>query len=116
MLCSSSTTINSKSTPKSLFSSNMASTNLTIAILAIFVTLSLQGGNNNVVEAQLTTTFYSTSCPNLISTVRSTLKSAVDSQPRTGASILRLFFHDCFVNVSFCLYIFLYIVLACQEH
>ncbi|KAL0888567.1 hypothetical protein Bca101_012550 [Brassica carinata] len=76
----------------------MASNNLIIAILAIFVTLSLQGDNNNVVQAQLTTTFYSTSCPNLLSTVRSTVKSAVDSQPRTGASILRLFFHDCFVN------------------
>ncbi|CAG7911948.1 unnamed protein product [Brassica rapa] len=76
----------------------MASNNLFIAILAIVVTLSLQGDNNNVVQAQLTTNFYSTSCPNLLSTVRSTVKSAVDSQPRTGASILRLFFHDCFVN------------------
>ncbi|CAN7036799.1 unnamed protein product, partial [Brassica oleracea var. botrytis] len=90
--------INSKSIPKSLSSSNMASNNLFIAILAIVVTLSLQGDNNNVVQAQLTTNFYSTSCPNLLSTVRSTVKSAVDSQPRTGASILRLFFHDCFVN------------------
>ncbi|KAF3500087.1 hypothetical protein F2Q69_00045533 [Brassica cretica] len=76
----------------------MASNNLFIAILAIVVTLSLQGDSNNVVQAQLTTNFYSTSCPNLLSTVRSTVKSAVDSQPRTGASILRLFFHDCFVN------------------
>ncbi|KAG2262632.1 hypothetical protein Bca52824_069711 [Brassica carinata] len=78
----------------------MASNNLFIAILAIVVTLSLQGDNNNVVQAQLTTNFYSTSCPNLLSTVRSTVKSAVDSQPRTGASILRLFFHDCFVNLG----------------
>ncbi|KAL0728573.1 hypothetical protein Bca4012_024666 [Brassica carinata] len=64
-----------------------------IAILAIVVTLLLQGG-----EAQLNTNFYSTSCPNLLSTVKSGVKSAVSSQPRMGASILRLFFHDCFVN------------------
>ncbi|KAJ0233767.1 Peroxidase 52 [Hirschfeldia incana] len=64
-----------------------------IAILVIVVTLLWQGG-----KAQLSTNFYSTSCPNLLSTVKSGVKSAVSSQPRMGASILRLFFHDCFVN------------------
>ncbi|CAA7031986.1 unnamed protein product [Microthlaspi erraticum] len=75
----------------------MASNKL-IAILVLIVALSLQGDNNNAVEAQLTTNFYSTSCPNLLSTVQSTVKSSVNGQPRMGASILRLFFHDCFVN------------------
>lgn len=52
------------------------------------------------VNAQLSTSFYSTSCPKLSSTVQSTMKSAIAKEARIGASILRLFFHDCFVNVS----------------
>ncbi|ESQ40449.1 hypothetical protein EUTSA_v10014105mg [Eutrema salsugineum] len=75
----------------------MASNKL-IALLFLIVTLLLKGDNNNVVEAQLTTNFYSSSCPNLLSTVQTAVKSAVSSQNRMGASILRLFFHDCFVN------------------
>ncbi|KAK1258014.1 Peroxidase 52 [Acorus gramineus] len=39
-----------------------------------------------------------TSCPKLLSIVRSTMSQAVNKERRMGASILRLFFHDCFVN------------------
>lgn len=110
MLCSPSTIIiNSKSTQVFIYS-NMAS-NQFVSILVLVVTLLLQRDNNNVVKAQLTTNFYSTSCPNLLSTVKSGVKSAVSSQPRMGASILRLFFHDCFVNVS----CFVDLFLASQE-
>jgi len=49
--------------------------------------------------AQLSPTFYDGSCPTLQSIVRSGMASAVQQEPRMGASILRLFFHDCFVNV-----------------
>ncbi|MBA0725977.1 hypothetical protein Golax_001835 [Gossypium laxum] len=49
-------------------------------------------------NAQLSTNFYSKSCPNLLSTVKSTVTSAVNKEARMGASLLRLFFHDCFVN------------------
>ncbi|KAK3152588.1 hypothetical protein QOZ80_2BG0161030 [Eleusine coracana subsp. coracana] len=48
--------------------------------------------------AQLSPTFYDGSCPSLQSIVRSGMASAVQREPRMGASILRLFFHDCFVN------------------
>ncbi|KAL6629392.1 hypothetical protein ACP70R_029157 [Stipagrostis hirtigluma subsp. patula] len=48
--------------------------------------------------AQLSPTFYDGSCPSLQSIVRSGMVSAVQREPRMGASILRLFFHDCFVN------------------
>ncbi|KAM0852952.1 hypothetical protein ACQ4PT_051419 [Festuca glaucescens] len=48
--------------------------------------------------AQLSTSFYSGSCASLESIVRSGMVSAVQQEPRMGASILRLFFHDCFVN------------------
>jgi peroxidase len=50
------------------------------------------------VAAQLTPTYYDGSCPSLQSIVRSAMAAAVQQEPRMGASILRLFFHDCFVN------------------
>jgi len=50
-------------------------------------------------SAQLTTNFYSSSCPNLLSTIRPVVQSAISNEKRMGASLLRLFFHDCFVNV-----------------
>lgn len=50
-------------------------------------------------SAQLSTGFYSSSCPNLLSTVKPVVHSAIYSEQRMGASLLRLFFHDCFVNV-----------------
>ncbi|RWR89214.1 peroxidase P7-like protein [Cinnamomum micranthum f. kanehirae] len=48
--------------------------------------------------AQLSPTFYATTCPNLASIVRRVMTLAVNMEPRMGGSILRLFFHDCFVN------------------
>lgn len=60
--------------------------------LALFV-LILGSAN-----AQLSTNYYYSSCPKLLSTVKSTVQSAISKEARMGASLLRLFFHDCFVN------------------
>ncbi|XP_020101181.1 peroxidase 4-like [Ananas comosus] len=49
-------------------------------------------------SAQLSTNFYSSSCPKVFSTVQSVVKAAIQKEKRMGASLLRLFFHDCFVN------------------
>ncbi|ONK54998.1 uncharacterized protein A4U43_UnF8730 [Asparagus officinalis] len=49
-------------------------------------------------SAQLTPNFYSSSCPKLFPTIKSVVQSAISSEKRMGASLLRLFFHDCFVN------------------
>ncbi|KAF8042083.1 hypothetical protein BT93_A0629 [Corymbia citriodora subsp. variegata] len=49
-------------------------------------------------SAQLSSTFYSTSCPKALSTIKSGVSSAVSKEARMGASLLRLHFHDCFVN------------------
>ncbi|KAL6896876.1 hypothetical protein ACP4OV_007448 [Aristida adscensionis] len=46
--------------------------------------------------AQLSSTFYDTSCPNALATIKSAVTAAVNSEPRMGASLLRLHFHDCF--------------------
>ncbi|XP_021766324.1 cationic peroxidase 1-like [Chenopodium quinoa] len=62
--------------------------------LQCYLFLVLIGG----VSAQLTPNFYSNSCPNLLSTIQSVVQSAVRNEARMGASLLRLHFHDCFVN------------------
>ncbi|KAL2331618.1 hypothetical protein Fmac_019199 [Flemingia macrophylla] len=49
-------------------------------------------------NAQLSINFYDRTCPNLQTIVRNAMEHAINGEPRLGASILRLFFHDCFVN------------------
>ncbi|XP_042408206.1 peroxidase 15-like [Zingiber officinale] len=49
-------------------------------------------------EAQLTTTFYDTTCPNVSTIVRDQVRQAQSSDQRILASLTRLFFHDCFAN------------------
>lgn len=51
------------------------------------------------VNAQLSPNFYATTCPNLRTLVQNAMRQAVTKEARMGASILRMFFHDCFVNV-----------------
>ncbi|XP_042412027.1 peroxidase P7-like [Zingiber officinale] len=51
-----------------------------------------------LVRAQLSPSFYAESCPNLELIVRSAMTQAVAKDATLGASMLRLFFHDCFVN------------------
>ncbi|KAK4606837.1 hypothetical protein RGQ29_000893 [Quercus rubra] len=72
--------------------SHSASSFLLIVSLAILVIFS---GSS---YAKLSTNFYSKSCPKVFSTVQSVVHSAISKQPRQGASLLRLHFHDCFVN------------------
>ncbi|CAN1155836.1 Lignin-forming anionic peroxidase [Linum perenne] len=50
-------------------------------------------------EAQeLSTNFYSNSCPNALSTIRRSINTAISRERRMAASLLRLHFHDCFVQ------------------
>uniref|UniRef100_A0A453APK1 Peroxidase n=1 Tax=Aegilops tauschii subsp. strangulata TaxID=200361 RepID=A0A453APK1_AEGTS len=49
-------------------------------------------------SAQLSPTFYSVSCPGALAAIKSAVTAAVSSDPRMGASLLRLHFHDCFVQ------------------
>lgn len=57
-----------------------------------------------VADAQLSSNFYSSSCPSALSIIRGAVSSAVSKEARMGASLLRLHFHDCFVNASSCPY------------
>jgi hypothetical protein len=55
-------------------------------------------------EATLTTDFYDDSCPEIYSIVEAEVAKAVATEARNAASLLRLHFHDCFVNVSHSLF------------
>ncbi|RLN09531.1 peroxidase 70-like [Panicum miliaceum] len=49
-------------------------------------------------HGQLSPSFYSRSCPTLGLIVRATMIRALLAERRMGASLIRLFFHDCFVQ------------------
>ncbi|QHO31477.1 hypothetical protein HN51_019667 [Arachis hypogaea] len=66
---------------------------VTLSIILSVLACSIMMSN-----AQLSPNFYAKTCPNLQAIVLSAMKQAVTKEPRMGASILRLFFHDCFVN------------------
>nr|GLL35714.1 lignin-forming anionic peroxidase-like [Ipomoea trifida] len=49
-------------------------------------------------NAQLSSTFYNASCPKALATIRNTIRQAISSERRMAASLIRLHFHDCFVQ------------------
>ncbi|GAA0138580.1 peroxidase [Lithospermum erythrorhizon] len=51
-----------------------------------------------IVSAQLSSDHYSSTCPTVLSIVKTGVLNAVAKERRMGASLLRLHFHDCFVN------------------
>ena len=83
--------------PLSPLRSSSFSSLANIVALAVFLLLLTAPTSS----AQLSNNFYSKTCPNVFNTVKAVVKSAVAKEPRIGASILRLFFHDCFVDVIF---------------
>ncbi|XP_057955613.1 peroxidase A2-like [Malania oleifera] len=62
---------------------------------AILVALTTAFGGSN---AQLSATFYDGTCPNATTVVRDVVQRAQRSDVRIGAKLIRLHFHDCFVN------------------
>ncbi|KAB1225699.1 Cationic peroxidase 1 [Morella rubra] len=48
--------------------------------------------------AQLTSNFYKHKCPQALGVIKQVVLRAIQREPRMGASLLRLHFHDCFVN------------------
>jgi peroxidase len=67
---------------------------------ASFLSLLVLVAMASAASAQLSPTFYDTSCPDALFTISSVVTAAVRSEPRMGASLVRLHFHDCFVDVS----------------
>ncbi|KAF7043398.1 hypothetical protein CFC21_052761 [Triticum aestivum] len=68
------------------------------AIVVLWLILALVAIASGGASAQLSSGFYSRSCPGMLKAVRSALHPAIARERRVGASIVRLFFHDCFVQ------------------
>lgn len=66
-------------------------------LLLLAAAMMLIGGSN----AQLSTTFYAKTCPNVSTIVRGVLQSARQNDIWIFPKIVRLHFHDCFVNVRY---------------
>ncbi|XWS34409.1 hypothetical protein CRYUN_Cryun21dG0036100 [Craigia yunnanensis] len=49
-------------------------------------------------QAKLSSTFYANICPNALSTIRKSIRPAIARERRMAASLIRLHFHDCFVQ------------------
>lgn len=58
--------------------------------------------------------FYSSSCPRAEEIVRSVVAQAVARETRMAASLMRLHFHDCFVQVLDSLFFFFFRLFAKQ--
>ncbi|RVW47909.1 Lignin-forming anionic peroxidase [Vitis vinifera] len=61
--------------------------------LAVFLILS-----NMPCEAHLSPTFYDHTCPRALTTIQTAVRTAVSRERRMAASLIRLHFHDCFVQ------------------
>jgi hypothetical protein len=72
----------------------MGSSSLKGLVWLLFITCMI-----GISSAQLSNNFYAKTCPGVLRTIRKTVKDVVKNEKRMGASLLRLHFHDCFVQV-----------------
>ncbi|XP_059429100.1 peroxidase 15-like [Corylus avellana] len=70
----------------------MSSFSLKLSIM--FAIFSLFSRSN----AQLSATFYDSTCPNVLAVVGGVIEQAAQNDVRIGAKLIRLHFHDCFVD------------------
>ncbi|XP_022744456.1 peroxidase P7-like [Durio zibethinus] len=66
---------------------------LLILLIFIVADASVEGSHDN-----LSSNYYKSTCPKVLSIVKAGVAAAIKKEPRMGASLLRLHFHDCFVN------------------
>ena len=67
-----------------------------VSMLNLMMVLLVQGQGSGLQNG-----FYSSSCPKAEAVVRSTVESHFSKDPTIAAGLLRLHFHDCFVQVTF---------------
>ncbi|KAH9604393.1 hypothetical protein KSS87_017104, partial [Heliosperma pusillum] len=77
-------------------SNSMAASLFKLPILCTIVLVIILSVSS--VEAQLSPDHYSYSCPQALQIVQDVVVEAIQNETRLGASLLRLHFHDCFVN------------------
>lgn len=71
---------------------------LVLVIVSLMLVVVSEGQSTVPVVPGLSYTFYSTSCPNLESIVRIHLLQVLENDTTQAAGLLRLHFHDCFVQ------------------
>ncbi|EYU46002.1 hypothetical protein ABFS82_04G082400 [Erythranthe guttata] len=76
-------------------SSSSSSYSSVFVIATLLIVLLMNVGPSS---AQLTEDYYKKTCPKVFDTVESAVKSAIKKEKRMGASLIRLHFHDCFVQ------------------
>ncbi|XWS74524.1 hypothetical protein CRYUN_Cryun01aG0005300 [Craigia yunnanensis] len=70
----------------------MAACYLLVLLIFVVAGASVEG------KGKLSSHYYKSTCPKVLSIVEAVVASAIKKEPRMGASLLRLHFHDCFVN------------------
>lgn len=85
--------------PPSSSSASQNNRSIKISVSILFAILLILCAGAGYGEAQLSPTFYDEDCPNATSIVRAVIEEALQTDLRIAASLTRLFFHDCFVNV-----------------
>ncbi|KAM0864570.1 hypothetical protein ACQ4PT_043825 [Festuca glaucescens] len=70
------------------------------AILVCFSVIAAAAfaGASGASGQELTVDYYEESCPQALATINFVVGAAIVKEPRMGASLIRLHFHDCFVN------------------
>ncbi|PWA37152.1 heme peroxidase [Artemisia annua] len=69
-----------------------------ISFLSLFVFFMFQIATASSDDYGLSTEYYNRVCPQALPTIKRVVEDAVAQERRMGASLLRLHFHDCFVN------------------
>ncbi|XP_038893191.1 lignin-forming anionic peroxidase-like [Benincasa hispida] len=64
-------------------------------VVVVMLTFFILGLASN---AQLSSTFYDQSCPTALTTIRTVVRQTISRERRMAASLIRLHFHDCFVQ------------------
>ncbi|KAK9118769.1 hypothetical protein Scep_016862 [Stephania cephalantha] len=68
------------------------------SMILITTLISFLAFGSHAADHSLSLEYYSSSCPTAQQIVRKEMECAITSEPRLAASILRLHFHDCFVQ------------------
>ncbi|XVE86138.1 hypothetical protein DITRI_Ditri18aG0012200 [Diplodiscus trichospermus] len=66
-----------------------------LLVLLLFIVAACASAEHH---GKLSSDFYKSTCPEALSIVKAEVAAAIKKEPRMGASLLRLHFHDCFVN------------------
>jgi peroxidase len=73
---------------------------MSLLFFAVMAAAAAFAGVSGASGQELTEDYYDESCPQALSTIKLVVGAAIVKEPRMGASLIRLHFHDCFVNVS----------------